>query len=107
MDALERLGGEEVRRADALRQLHLERVDAVMGATWGRAVAGDIRAAGIVLRCLDRRAKLLGVYAPARVDLEPRLRALAREHGLDEDELVAEGRAIIRREARKAALGRG
>jgi hypothetical protein len=104
---LERLVGEETRRAEALRQLHLERADAVMGATWGRAMAGDARAATICLRALDRRAKLLGVYAPARVDIEPRLRALAREHGLDEEELIEEGRAIIAREARKAALGRG
>ena len=60
---LKRLVGEGTRRADALRQLHLERVDAVLGASWGRAVAGDARAATICLRALDRRAKLLGVYA--------------------------------------------
>jgi len=58
-DALERLVGDEARHADALRQLHLERVDALMSAHWQRALDGHGKAAGIVLRCLDRRAKLL------------------------------------------------
>jgi hypothetical protein len=106
-DALERLAGDEARHADELRQLHLERVDALLSAHWQRALDGHGKAAGIVLRCLARRERLLGIHAPARVDIEPRLRALAREHGLDEDELVEEGCAIVLRGARRAALGRG
>ncbi len=57
---------------------------------WTRAIEGDTRAALTVLKIMDRRAKLLGLYAPVQVDISHRIPELAAEHGVDPDELRAE-----------------
>lgn len=46
------------------RELELLRLDRLQEALWTRAVGGDIPAIGSVLRIMDQRAKLLGLYAP-------------------------------------------
>jgi hypothetical protein len=42
--------------------MELKRLDAVMAAHYGNAVAGDLAATSAVLRVMDQRAKLLGLY---------------------------------------------
>lgn len=50
-----------------LRRLESERLDAIMSAHWPAAIGGDVDASRIVLGVVDRRAKLLGLNAPAAV----------------------------------------
>lgn len=61
----------EQERADA-RRLELAKLDRLEMAAWPQALAGDDRAAGTILRCIDRRAKLLGLDAPAQLDVKVR-----------------------------------
>ena len=45
---------------------------------------------------MDRRAKLLGLDAPQKVDHEHRIRMLAEANGFDPDEAVEEARRVLR-----------
>lgn len=94
---LQGLRGEEVRNADVARQLHLERLDAMMKANWPLALAGKADNAAIVLRCMERASKLLGLDAPQKVDITHRLRLMAEQEGLDYEELLAEANDVIKR----------
>lgn len=94
---LQGLRGEEVRNADVARQLHLERLDALMQASWPKALAGNADSATIVLRCMERSSKLLGLDAPQKVDITHRLRLMAEAEGLDYQELLAEANDVIKR----------
>jgi hypothetical protein len=46
------------------------RIDRLQARYWGLALEGDVRAAAIVLKCLDRRAKLLGLDAAQRIEVD-------------------------------------
>ncbi|WP_432559264.1 hypothetical protein [Granulicoccus sp. GXG6511] len=52
----------EVDSIDELRFLEAQRLDAVQAAYWDQAMKGDYKAARIVLRIMDQRARLLGLY---------------------------------------------
>lgn len=93
---LEGLRGEEVRNAEVARQLQLARIDAVMRGSWDKATDGNADAATIVLRCLERSSKLLGLDAPQKADITHRLRLLAEQEGLDYEELLAEAQVVIK-----------
>jgi len=54
---------------EELRQLELMRLDAVQHALWDRAVNGDLPAANCVLKIMDQRAKLMGLYKPEKVEV--------------------------------------
>lgn len=54
--------------ADA-RTFELERLDAVIARAWEFADAGDIKALDVLLKCTDRRAKLLGLDRPVQLEL--------------------------------------
>jgi len=59
-------------KAEELRELELQRLDELQAAHWERALSGSIlvseKAAKVVLSCIDRRVKMLGLDAPVRVD---------------------------------------
>lgn len=55
--------------ADTLRALECERLDALQAAYWDAALAGNLDAADRVLRIIDRRARLLGLDAPQRMEM--------------------------------------
>ena len=54
---------------DEARQLELMRLDELQFAIWDRAIDGDLPAAHCVLKIMDRRAKLLGLDKPAKIEL--------------------------------------
>lgn len=66
--------------ADELREAEIDRLDRLMRAYWQEAIgsrdergvvtAGNIRAADFILRVIDRRAKLLGLDAPQKIQAE-------------------------------------
>lgn len=61
-------------KAEELRELELQRLDELQAAHWQVATnplmfaGGTHKSAGIVLSCIDRRAKMLGLDAPVKVD---------------------------------------
>lgn len=55
--------------ADLLRQQELERLDAVQHAAWPAAMNGHIDSLKIVAQAIDRRCKLLGLDAPAQLEV--------------------------------------
>jgi len=55
--------------SDAVRNLELERLDALLLALWKQARDGNQGAVDRVLRIMERRAKLLGLDAPTKADI--------------------------------------
>jgi hypothetical protein len=51
---------------EQLRTLEVDRADAVQFAHWQKAMAGDVEASRIILRCIDARARLLGLVESGR-----------------------------------------
>ncbi len=92
--------------AEEVRTLELERLDRLQMAAWTKAIKGDLRAIDAVLRIMKRRAELLGLDAPARINVEMAVvEEVDRmiEAGLlsesDRAAAVAEAEAILRRQA--------
>lgn len=54
--------------ADELREKELLTLDRLQRAHWTEALKGSIGSSKIVLSCVDKRAKLLGLDAPIKVD---------------------------------------
>ncbi len=67
-EALDHARGVMDESAEKLRQLELERVDELYDANYERAMAGSKDAAEICLKCIEKRSKLLGIDAPAKVE---------------------------------------
>ena len=75
--------------ADALRELELARLDTMLLALWRKVQAGDEHAIDRALKISERRARLLGLDAPA----EPlTLELIEREIARLEAELGTQGR---------------
>ena len=64
--ALETLHTQTDNSAEQLRALELERLDALLKGCWTAASAGDPESTRVVLKVLERRAKLLGLDAPTK-----------------------------------------
>lgn len=68
------LADHELDSVDELRQLELERLDMLQAAYFPRALDGDLSAANIVLKVMDRRLKLLALpvaWAPGNAEAKP------------------------------------
>lgn len=81
---------EEVRKAE------MQRLDRLMMAHWNAAIAGDTKATQMVLNIMDRRARLLGIDAPVKVDITQWVVEQARAEGLDEREAVRFAEEFVR-----------
>jgi hypothetical protein len=87
--------------AEELRQLELERLDRMHEAVWPRAIAGHLPSIDRVLRCMARRARLLGLDAPKWQHLTSALplcayaERVARELGLDPGEVLVEAERLL------------
>lgn len=60
--------------ADELRQLEVERLDRLLTAVWRSAMGGNLGAVDRVLRVAERRARLLGLDAPTKIETEGAVR---------------------------------
>lgn len=82
------------------RMLQLERTEMAIKAIFPRVVLGELEAIHATIRVMERQAKLMGLDAPAKVDIEQNIRIMAQKHGFNEEEAVraAEG---IHHERRK------
>jgi hypothetical protein len=74
---------------EELREQELDRLDRLQRSLWTQALTGDTKAALAILRFMEQRAKLLGLYAPTRIsadvttyegggDIDSEVRRLAR-----------------------------
>jgi hypothetical protein len=103
----------EQERSDA-RRLELAKLDRLEMAAWPQALAGDDRAAATILRCVQMRAKLLGLEAPAQLDVRVREGEMVRVEILDvlNDETLAalkpfQEEMVRLSEQRAGAIGAG
>jgi len=62
---------------DELRELECDRLDALQVAVWAKAEQGDLKAIETVLKIMDRRARLLGLY-PAKKQTSPQYISIVR-----------------------------
>jgi hypothetical protein len=95
---------------EEVRQLELMRLDEMMFALWDRAISGDLPAASCVLKIMDRRAKLLGLDKPEKVevnkwdfdgaDLDAEVQKLVTMMTEREDEFMQRREAEVRSEMR-------
>ena len=56
--------------ADELREQELDRIDRLQLAAWPRAMEGDSRAILTIVRLMERRAKLIGLDKPIKIEQE-------------------------------------
>jgi hypothetical protein len=69
--ALERIMTRNIPQApEEFRWQELDRLDRMQVALWPRAMKGDDRAIGTIIRLMERRARLVGIDAPQRIQAE-------------------------------------
>ena len=83
--------------ADEVRELDLQRLDALLAGVWAKAIAGDLQAINAVLRIMERRAKLLGLDAPIQYNHLIRAEAerLAGILGVPAEEIIAQSAIMV------------
>ena len=64
--ALDAVNERNAAEAERLRTLELLRLDALQDAIWEKALEGEAKSLSRVLAIMERRAKLLGLDAPAK-----------------------------------------
>lgn len=99
------LDNDELHNRDLARRMQLERLDSLLAAVWPSAIrqpteaapllGPDLEAIRTVLRIMERQSKLLGLDSPTKIDIEDRVRRMARAYGYDEDEVVQYTREAI------------
>ena len=92
------------------RQLELMRLDDLQVAVWDRAINGELPAAHCVLKIMDRRAKLLGLDKPEKVevnnwdfnaeDLDAEVQRIVTMMNEREDQFMERREAEVRKEMR-------
>lgn len=85
------------------RRVQLDRIQQVVKDLWTRIAAGDGSSIDRLIRLMEREARLLGLDAPAKVDITGRLRALAEAEGVAPEEAIRTAENIVR----EAAARRG
>lgn len=83
--ALEGLEELNTDKASTLRQLELERLDALTKALEPMAMVGNTNSVNAYIRVMEQRAKLLGLYAPEKheIDIVSKLTAALEAAGED------------------------
>jgi len=72
--------------ADELRDLEVSRMDHMYFCLEPKIAKGDARAIEVAIKILERRAKLLGLDAPIKINIEQIVNETAERHGLTESE---------------------
>ena len=84
--------------ADAVRELELKRLDAMMAGIWVSVRNGNLQAIDRALKIMARRAEYLGLDAPAKIDISVLVKQAAEQLGLTDEEraeLAADVTAFI------------
>lgn len=92
------------RAAEAIetaKGIDLDRLDAMIAGLWQKATNGDTWAIDRVIKCLERRAGLLGLDAPVKREISGSLELrgyaerVAADLGLEPSEVIAQAERII------------
>lgn len=67
--ALDEINARANEAVEEMRALELQRLDRLQSGLWTSAAGGDPKAAAVVLKVFERRAKLLGLDAPEKRDI--------------------------------------
>jgi hypothetical protein len=70
------LAEREVDAVDQLRHTEIDRLDRLQASVWPKAMSGDVGAAHLIVKIIDRRIRLLGLADRERRDAEPRFLVL-------------------------------
>lgn len=87
------------------RIVMLERIEQAIKAIFANVVKGELDAIHGMVRLMERESKLVGADAPAKIDIEHRIRAMAREHGFDEDEAIRASEATYHEQRKLLTAG--
>ena len=87
------------------RTIMLERIEQGIKAIIDKVVKGEIDAIHAMVRLMERESRLVGADAPAKIDIEHRVRAMARERGYDEDEAVRAAEITYQEERKLLTAG--
>ncbi len=68
--AIDQLKTTTLKKAEELKVLDLERLDSMLVGIYPKATAGDAKAINAVIKLMDQRAKLLGLYAPTKSEVQ-------------------------------------
>jgi hypothetical protein len=109
--AYQRIKSESIfESVDEARQLELMRLDEMQLAVWDNAINGDLPSANCVLKIMDRRAKLLGLDKPEKVevnnwdfsseDLDAEVQRIVTIINEREDQFMVRREAEVRKEMR-------
>lgn len=82
--------------ADSVRAQELARLDRMQRSVWPQVLSGDVKAGEYLLKVMDRRARLLGLDAPRRIDITALIRRRAEAAGLDPAEAVAAAERMVK-----------
>jgi hypothetical protein len=96
MRALDR---REQEPAERVRSLELQRLERLLLTYWKRATRQqlpDLSAAKLCLDILARRARMLGLDAPVKVDITDMVREVALAAGLDPTAMLQEARMVVK-----------
>lgn len=92
--------------AEKVRNLELQRLERLLMAYWPRAIrkrAPDVHAAKMCLDILTRRARMLGLDAPVKVDITDLVREVALAAGLDPTAMISEASHVVKNAVRAEA----
>lgn len=80
--------------AEEVVTLELSRLDQLFAAHWDKALKGDGHATSHCLNIMFRRAKLLGIDAPTRINVQTIVQRTAEQFGLDPNEAAELHRSV-------------
>lgn len=86
--------------ADELRQQELDRLDRLQLAAWPKAMQGHIGSIAIIVRLMERRARLLGLDTPIKIEQE-----ITTWQGSDSIDRAVQELANLLRENAEAGTG--
>jgi len=93
--AIQGLGGDEINDIELAKRLQIEQIDAMIAGIYPKAINGMFEAIDRMVKLLDAKAKLLGLNAATKIDIENRLVIMADQMGADIDELREIAKEVI------------
>lgn len=85
--AIRGLAGDEMADIELAKRLQLEQLDEMIAGIYPKATGGMFEAIDRVVKLLDAKAKILGLNAPTRIDIDSRLVIMAEQMDADIEEL--------------------
>lgn len=101
-EELARIDAATIRNTDQVRALQIARLEGLLKAASPDAERGDVQAITAALRVIREINKIEGTYAPVKVDVDERIKILAVQLNVDEDELMADARQLAKEYALRA-----